>query len=223
MVITTQASVAIRCPACGRLELHSLSLFQLNKGQSLEIFCSCGAQVATFKMKKGQEVYLQVDCVLCDAKHLYQFHRKQVWGKKVLNLICADSKLDLGHLGPKEQVARLVKNHEAELLKLLQEIEDADYFRAPEVMLQAVSYLQDLAVDGAVYCSCGNPHIGMDLLPDRIELHCRDCDAVGVVYVENEQELAAIKSLKEVELTAGSLSIIEPPLFSPYPQGQTKK
>lgn len=201
MLLTTETVVALRCPMCGKFEQHKLSMFAFAGRQTVQISCSCGATKLSLGTKDLRKFWLQVPCVLCETKHMYFYTRKQLWGTGVQTIICSDSRIELGFVGAKDRVAQLVESYEQDISALLEEMDPDDYISNPEIMMEVLNTLHDIAEDGYLYCECGNVKIDVDIMPDRLELHCSECGAVGTVPADTDEDVLAIKNVDYIELT----------------------
>jgi len=209
MIIATNTVVAMRCPMCGKYGTHSLSLFAFSGKQTVQIACSCGANKISIGTKNRKSFWLQVPCVLCETKHLLNYPFKQLWSSEVLTLRCTDTELDLGYIGPEDQVLPLISGMEEDLDTMMDELGYDDYFHNPTVMMEALNCLHDIAEDGYLYCQCGNYQIEVDILPDRLELQCKDCGSISVVYAETEEDLNLVREMEVIELVKNGFKYLD--------------
>ncbi|MDT3700105.1 MAG: hypothetical protein RO469_11835 [Thermincola sp.] len=200
MIVATEFVVAMRCPSCGKLDFHLISRFAFAKEGTLKVTCSCGAPKLTIGTKNRQQYWLQMPCVLCETNHLAYYKAKQLWSNEVTFFYCNDTDVELGFFGPDEKVRALAENYEHNLESLVDELGYDDYFINPEVMFEVLNSLHDIAEEGFLYCECGSYQIEIDIFPERIELQCKDCKTVTVVYAETEEDLNRIKGIKKIEL-----------------------
>jgi len=73
-----------------------------------------------------------------------------------------------------------------------------DEFADPEVMLEILDYLHDIAATGGLYCECGSHNINIELFSDKLELSCNSCSAVKQIPASKRADLDAIKKLDEI-------------------------
>ncbi|MDD4169235.1 MAG: hypothetical protein PHD36_03085, partial [Desulfotomaculaceae bacterium] len=83
---------------------------------------------------------------------------------------------------------------------LLDELESYSYFHNPAIMYEVLDCMYDIANEGELYCQCGDFKIEVDIFPDRLELHCRNCDSINIVYAETEEDLSVIQQIDSIEL-----------------------
>ncbi|GAB6159056.1 hypothetical protein JCM39194_22560 [Desulfotomaculum varum] len=209
MLITTATTLAIRCPECGALEFHNLSRFALSGRGKLQISCSCGAFLLGVVSKSPGSYWLQIPCVFCETKHIREISGTRLWGRQPLHLTCPESGLELGYIGRAEEVKVLAESLDTGLEALMEELGYDDYFTNPAVMHQVMACLQEIADNGGLYCQCGNNHIEVDVYLDRLELHCKECDSINIVYAETEEDLQVIQQVDTIELTKHGFKFLD--------------
>jgi len=210
MLVATDIYLAMRCPECGKLEYKQLFRFQLNGNRNYNIECSCGATKLIISTRNNRDYWLQVPCVVCETKHLRKISGKLLWSKgEVQYLLCQETGLELGYLGPEEEVKDMSSGYEEELQALTSEFGEDDYFHNSEVMYEVLNCLHDIAETDALYCQCGNRNVEVDIFPDRLELHCQECDSVNIIYAENDEDLKVIKGVDSIELTRNGFECLD--------------
>jgi hypothetical protein len=200
MILLTETLFAMRCPSCGKLEFHPLSIFAFSGNRTVKLLCSCGNSKIIIGSKHYKKFWVQLPCVLCETKHLLYYDFKQIWSSKVTYMLCTDTNLELGFFGPPEQVREIAESQSNNIDNIIDELGYDDYFHNPEVMMEALNCLHDIAEDGMLYCGCGNYNIEVDIFPDRLELQCKECNSVSIVYAETEEDLKVIKGVDRIEL-----------------------
>lgn len=200
MLITTVTTLAIRCPECGALEFHNLSRFALSGRGKLQVNCSCGAFLLGIVNKPPRSYWLQLPCVFCETTHIREISGSRLWGKKTTTLTCPESGLEIGFIGSYKEVKGLAETLDTGLETLMDELGYDEYFNNPDVMHQVMHCLQEIADNGGLYCQCGNTRIEVDVFLDRLELHCKECDSINIVYAETEEDLTVIQQVESIEL-----------------------
>lgn len=210
MPVETEKVLAMRCPECGRLEFHRLQRFAIARGESLDVRCSCGAVKFVISTRNLSLYRLKVTCVYCDGYHLISLSGKQIWSsREVADLFCFDTGLELGHIGREEAVRKMVSGREKDLEALVNEFGRDDYFHNSMIMYEVLRCLQQIAEKGTLYCQCGNRQIGVDIFPDRLELHCSKCDSVNIIYAETDDDLQVIQQVEEIELAKNGFEFLD--------------
>lgn len=209
MLIATNAVLAMRCPECGKMEFHDLSRFAFSRGKNVEINCSCGASKMLVITKNRSIYWLHFACVICETKHVLEISGKSLWSGEVVRLACQDTGLDLGHIGPEAKVYDLSFSREHELEALVDEFMGDGYFHNSEIMYEVLNRLHEIAERGGLYCQCGNHKIEVDIFPDRLELHCNNCDSINIIYAETEEDLKVIQQVDTIELARHGFKFLD--------------
>lgn len=223
MLIATNAVLAMRCPECGKMEFHSFSRFAFSRGKAVSINCSCGATKLIVNTKNHASYWLQVPCVVCETKHLREISGKILWSGEVICLSCQDTDLELGHIGPESKVSEMTSSHEQELEALVDEFGCDGYFHNSEIMYEVLNCLHEIAEQGALYCQCGNHKIEVDIFPDRLELQCKNCDSINIIYAETEEDLNVIQQVDTIELARHGFKCLDSLSNSDKPKKDRRK
>jgi Zn finger protein HypA/HybF involved in hydrogenase expression len=198
MLITTDAVLAMRCPDCGRIDVHNFSRFAFPKGKAISISCSCGA--VKLEVVKNRSVYLfKLPCMVCETVHLHEISGKALWSGEVTRLSCRETNLVVGNIGPVSKIGEMMISHEQQLKTFFDDLGCGSYFHNARIMFEALNRLHDIVEAGELYCQCGNHKIEVDIFPDRLELHCKNCDSINIVYAETD-DLNVIRQVDSIEL-----------------------
>ncbi|WP_227762612.1 hypothetical protein [Zhaonella formicivorans] len=200
MCIPTTSVVAIRCPICGQLEFHALSLFEFAGSSSCKIQCTCGRPLLSIGTKDRKKFWLHVDCAMCETKHLFYFTRKQIWSDEVLEIDCEDTGLEIGYIGPKNKVRQCVQKQDRSLAEMAEELGFADYFDSPDIMYDVLDRLYQIAENGNLNCNCGNQNIEIEIFPDHLELRCDYCRSSARIMARTEEDLEYIMNSTAIQL-----------------------
>ncbi len=209
MIVATEAVLAMRCPSCGKLDFHTISRFAFAGISSYKITCTCGTPKLIIGTKNRKQYWIQVPCILCETNHLSYYKAHQLWSDEVIYFYCIDTKVELGFMGPDEKVRAVVNNYDHNLESLVNDLGYDDYFFNPEIMFEVLNCLHDIAEEGFLYCECGSYQIEINIFPDRVELQCKDCKTVSVVYAENEEDLNEVKGVKKIELVQNGFKSLD--------------
>lgn len=223
MVVSTETLLAMRCPECGKLEFHNISRFGFRNAKNKEISCACGALKLTISTKNRKDYWLQIPCVVCEAKHLRSLPGKQLWSGEVVYLYCQETGLELGYIGPEDRVKELAPSFDEDIETLAGEPGGDEYFHNSEVMYEVLNRLHDIAESSALYCQCGNQRIEVDIFPDRLELHCKDCDSVNIIYAETDDDLRVIQQVETIELTRSGFGCLDSLVNTSKPKKTRRK
>lgn len=208
MLVATTTAIAMRCPGCGKIQYHALSLFSFSIQKSFRFTCDCGAPLLLVSTKDRKIFYLQFDCLMCDEKHFVKHRLKEIWSSRVTSLVCEETGLDVGFIGPREQVKKCIASQERSLREIAEDLGFADYFTDPEVMYEILDCLHKIAEDGKLSCQCKNLQIEVEIFSDRVELRCSNCGAIGVIGAESREEIETLKNVWEIRLKTGKVQMI---------------
>jgi hypothetical protein len=201
MIINTGTILGLRCSKCGKLSFHVVSLFAFSGSGTIRLNCDCGAIAAIISTTNKKKFSLQVDCSMCETNHVYYYTLKEIWSPEILSLICMETGLEIGFIGPKAKVKEAWYNQEKAIIDLVEDAGFSDFFDNPDVMYQVLEYLNTISEKGQLECRCGNTNIDLEILPDRLELGCSDCGARGVIFAETKADLLALKQLNKIQLS----------------------
>ncbi len=208
MLIDTSRVVAVRCPQCGRLELHDCSLFELHSRKPTIIRCLCGYVLV--KIGRHRRLYrLHIGCIVCETQHEILVDAKNVIRNDALVLFCPESDIDLAIIGRGERVQELLAAEGDLLANIVVPGAIDSAFVDIEIMREVLGRLQTWANKGQLYCGCGNRQLELDLFSEKVEVVCSQCGGTLVIYAEREEDLAAMEGLQEVVLKQGAFTCID--------------
>ena len=89
-------------------------------------------------------------------------------------------------------------------LNLLDRFLFAEAMEDPQVLLEVLNMVHDLAAQGEISCACHQTQLAAEVLDGGVLLTCRSCGAKHLVPARNERDLAAAAQLREIELYSAS-------------------
>ncbi|MCQ2560286.1 MAG: hypothetical protein MJ157_06250 [Clostridia bacterium] len=191
MLVPTEVMLAVCCPWCGKLKLSHLSRFALKKGREQAYGCSCGCWEIKLFTPDYKRYCLNFSCPVCLEEHRFNFSRKAFWSGSLQEIFCPDSGVRLINLGAADLL------HES--LSVLKNFSDEkEYFFNREVMQKILKHLYNLLRQDKLYCQCGHTSVEVLIFPERVELQCKDCGSVAILYGENQDDWLAIKDVQEI-------------------------
>lgn len=200
MILATNATIAAQCSRCGQLEFQGLSFFAFAGQERVTLSCNCGAPLLTIASRDRRQFNISYQCAFCGETHYLRVNRKVIWGHEVLPLICPEMETSVGFIGPKQKVSQAYQEREKSIGDLAAELGYEEEFENPEVMLKILDHLHQLAKNGALGCNCGNRQLSFELLPDRIELYCEYCEALGIIHADNPENIRPIEGMTSLTL-----------------------
>lgn len=201
MIISTKNTISIRCFKCGKINFAALSRFCIKRGTDFRVACECGADLALISRNKDG-VYLQLKCAMCETQHQLKYQSAQLWKAKLIRLTCANTGLETGYIGNTREVKEAVLNSENTMREIADQFGSEGYFLNPEIMNQVLDLLQKGSEEGRVSCNCGSSDLEAEVYPDRVEINCIHCGAVGIVFAETVRDLQCASKMEEIELEA---------------------
>ena len=213
MILTTNTTIAIQCSQCGELEFHALSLFAFSRRGRKDLFCtSCGLRLASITSRNRRQFNVAYVCAYCGETHYLRLSRHAIWGKEALPLACPVVGASAGYIGPKQKVTQACHEREKSIGELAVDLGYEEEFENPEVMLRILDHLHHLTKQGDLGCACGNRQLSYELLPDRIELYCECCEAVGVIYADSADNVRQVEGINSMYLEENKTWRINSPL-----------
>jgi phage FluMu protein Com len=201
MLISTQRQIALRCPVCGQLEIHPLSLFNFSGSSNVVFHCSCGFVKLTMATRDHKTYSLQFTCMICDEIHILSIRHAQIWQSRLTPIACPASGQELGYIGDEEQLQALMLESSRNMESVLNDVGFDDFFTNPTIMVQVLSHLHQVAEEGHLYCQCGNKEIQVDVFPEKLELRCPRCNSLSIIYAENQEDLELVKNVRVIAMT----------------------
>ena len=208
MVIKLTTSITIRCSDCGKLNIDRINIFQLSGNRKFNVYCDCGSKKITLRKTKG---YLEVFyyCSVCDSEHRKVIPENKFWYLTTSKpLKCTRINLNLGYYGAHDLLAKMILQQKEELDSMANEL-GFENFSNPELILEVLDYLHDLASRGSLICKCGYQGIYLNIGSDRIQLSCNFCNYSVDIPVSSKEQLNNLKDLNELILADNLIPIEE--------------
>ena len=218
MIFEKSTTFAIRCSDCGYIDLEQINIFQLSGRQSHDIICECGNKKASIKRKNSKEILINYYCLVCDCEHQLTILGKSFWStKREYLLYCDKTDLNLGYFGDYKLIKEKISRQKKEMDALASELGFED-FSNPEIMLEILDYLHDLADKGNLGCDCGSFDININLSSDNLKLFCGCCANFVIIPASGRDHLRELKNFEELFLTGKSILIqdIKQNKFNPW-------
>ncbi len=201
MILSTQRSLALRCPLCGRLEFHRISLFEFSGHSQLKVRCKCGFNKLIINTKNLREFFLQLPCLICEEVHIIKLIRSDLWEKQALVLRCTETGQELGYIGTESNLENIIQQKKDDIESIVNNLGFDDYFSNPQVMFEVLNHLHQIAELNKLFCLCGNNQIEIDVFPEKLELRCPICQSLHIIYAETIEDLRIVKQADLIALT----------------------
>lgn len=215
MIVSAITTIGIQCSKCGELQFITLSVFYSPNFEK-ESYCSaCGATLLTLTRVDRVNYCIEYPCIYCGKIHTILTKRGQIWGKDLLQLVCDKKGLTIGYLGQKNQVensCQEIKKNFVQLVSQLVRDEDVEYeFENFFIVYAVMEKLGKMVERGQIGCRCGNSNLTVEILPDRIELVCKSCQATGVIDTDNKEILRIIDGIGPLFLEENTTWLLDNP------------
>ncbi|MGE4282134.1 MAG: hypothetical protein AB7G87_00275 [Clostridia bacterium] len=189
MILEWGSTIAYKCPVCGSIEFHNISLFDFSGKKEHTIECNCKRSFVKISIKKDGLCTLSVPCIACNVIHTYTVKFKELWLKRIMHFKCAKNKLELCYFGNDSAVRQAVDSYEMRMDKLMEDIGYDDNFANSAVMLRTIDKIHDVAERQNLFCQCGSQDIDLQILYDRVELMCNKCFTYEIIRACTNQDL----------------------------------
>ena len=200
MVINRFTTIAVRCLDCGPFTVEKINIFFLSGTDEYQVRCSCGHKKARISRSEGRKIEIYYYCPVCNREHRQLIPGTRFWSNAdEYPLVCRVTGLNLGYYGQHQLIKKRELEEKKEMESLVSEF-GSDDFSNPEVILEVLDYLHDLAAQGALRCECGSVDINISLCNDKLKLLCGDCTNFIIVPASSREELNDLKTLPELEL-----------------------
>lgn len=203
MVINTVSTLALYCSRCGKIEVHEISHFTLQRSIGRRFICSCGQIQAVASSAASHQYLFSIPCVICETTHLISID-KQLLGQEGMNkLYCPQENIELGFVGERKVVEQTITADLDEIDRLITDMENDDFVQNPQIMFEIINKVHDIAEKGRLYCHCGRSAIEADILPDCIELKCTYCGGRTIIPAQTEQDRTRCNDFEVIEIPRG--------------------
>ena len=200
MLINLSTTIALSCPACGRLEKETINIFELPADKLKQLRCSCGAEKAALRRNLDSGLEINYFCLHCNKAHKITVSAQEFWhSKRLIPLSCRETGLNPGFFGPPLLVKEEIENEKQDLELMAAEL-GFDDFKNPDIMLQALDIIHDIAAEGELSCECGSDDINIELFSDKIQIICNNCGAHLNIAAVDLNDLKNLRQLNQVQL-----------------------
>ncbi len=209
MVFSGEFCVAVRCESCSHWEIHSISLFELRKGEKNPIRCSCEDSEFYIETKDYKTFTMTVPCAGCGETHVFHYTIRDLFTKQGHVGKCSHTYGDILLVGNRTWIKQYIGKVHKEVLEIMKQLGFYNYFCNPEIMIRAINRIHAMAQGKKLYCDCGSTSIHMNLYYDRIELKCMHCSSINVIYTENGEDLKNLMRANPIVLHQNAFTCID--------------
>lgn len=192
MLIDMELTIAYKCFSCGTFDFTKVNLFKLFLNENIKSCCKCGNAILEIKKTNKNEFRLLVPCIGCGAKHQHLIHRESLLGNNVVIYTCPLTGIKNCFIGKDDLVRKFIDNFEKELNGIIDGLGYDSYFANPQVMLDTLNKIHDIAEDGNLHCECGCDEIIVSMFPRGIALKCIKCCREAFIPASTNNDLKEI-------------------------------
>ena len=206
MLIRPEWFLSLRCPCCQeRMLYRAVSRFELIKGKTVSIRCSCGAEPLHMRVG-GRHLYCDCYCPCCAEAHNYIYRLNNWNAEPPFMLGCDTMDIRLACIGKREDVREAMDEESALIMDYAEELRD--YFVKPAIIGRSLLCLNKLLAARACLCiDCGREDMDILILSDRLTLTCPHCGSSAHLYASRPQDLKMLNRISKISLHGGGMRI----------------
>ena len=159
------------CPACGKANFHTRSVFALTAAAA-RMECECGREALEVQTD-GTKFRLWVPCGLCGETHQAEVSNQALLEGRGVGLACPKTRQLCCYAGDRTEVEKAAR--ELELRAEKDRCEEPEAFTDNVIMYEVLSELKDIASRGGISCSCGCKDYSIAVHRGAVDLICKDC------------------------------------------------
>lgn len=202
VIVNAGWSVALYCQRCGKIHIHDISYFAA-KNHAVMLRCVCNHPQATLaRTASSKHFRLDILCVVCNSVHQEILSPKQLLKMKVEKIYCGKDHFELGYIGKRQKIEEILAFNQ-HAFETMNGEETGGQIEKQRILLDVLNKLHDIAEQDGVHCPCGSDAIAGDILGNSVILECRCCGGYFILPAKNEQDLAKVNKLDQIELVQG--------------------
>lgn len=194
MLIDTHKTISYKCSFCGSDHFININFFNLQSQGEQAYSCRCSNSSVVIRFEDARNMSLCAPCFGCGEVHRHYLPLRKLLKSELIKLDCPVTGIEQIFFGNEENVRSALDEQQEKMRELVDSLGYDSYFNNPEVMLQTVNRIHEIAAAGNMVCECGSHDIELCLLKDKAKLVCRKCGAHKYIPAANSGEL--INTLK---------------------------
>ena len=159
------------CPACGKANFHTRSVFALSAAAA-RMECECGKEALEVQTD-GTKFRLWVPCGVCGGQHQAECSADALLHGRGIGLSCPVKQELCCYVGQEQDVRRAMENLALRVEK--DKGADGEAFTDSVIMYEVLSELKDIAARGGISCTCGSTRYTVQVRRGAVDLVCADC------------------------------------------------
>ena len=209
----SSSTIALLCPRCGKLEVHSIFRFTFKEPEQ-HLSCSCGQILLSIVNSNKSQYLLKVNCIICQEEHFILINTNNLWNSFFSKIYCNHTNTELGMIGSEEEIENRLNIQNQTAIAFLEELSEhndntVDIFndiKNPSVMLEILNKINDLAMQDCVYCHCSSNEIEVNILSNAIEIICSECNSKKIIPASSNSDQTKIEKLSYLEINAPKIN-----------------
>ena len=199
MVIHTEVSAALYCPACGGISVLQLNQFIPVGASWKSVYCGCGQYIGSVRHIQENLWLLKHSCSFCNQKHYTLINSRFLRTLHQVNRIyCTNYYAELGYCGTSAVVAAYIGRQRCNYSRLLFEWGIKD---DPGIMLAGYNRITDMLAAGNITCSCSKQHIIIYFDSGAIVLQCENCGRRRRIVSHGGKDIFSLQKSRAIVLT----------------------
>ncbi len=197
MIIYGLKSLIVRCQFCGKIRVYEVNLFQVMKSSGVKYTCECGADNVYISRENNKDIRIGLNCFNCNDKHIYHIGLMDILRNN--NIHCYQGS-KICFIGDKEVAKQMLLGKQDLCI---------DYFSNFEVLGKALKQVYFLDKHNRINCNCGNSNVSIEIFSDRIELICKNCNSVNIIFAETDEDLSILLRKDKIELRERNITCLD--------------
>ncbi len=204
MIINAAVTLALFCAGCGKMHREEISYFSVGNCGARAVNCECGHYIGILNAAGEGRYMLYTACDLCGELHVMDISRRLFSRGRIVRLSLSCAATEIGLAGDREAVDEELSSRSSEMADYLKETLADGESRTPQVMLEIINRLDDLARMGSIGCGvCGGSNIGMAVEETHVLLYCRNCGSIHYFNAADEEDAQMVRHMRYIDLTDG--------------------
>lgn len=200
MIVDSERTIALTCPACQIIQEHTFSLFSISQ-QPFQLLCRCGFSQGHLRRQKGR---FELNMLGADGERVrIPFSRSEFISRPLVKVFSGSKERKLGFLGSPQAVQKAMLEESTSFTL------EVGNFSNPEIMREVLKLLQDLAERDKIRCECEHSSIGIDVYSDLVELVCSYCGSMVQIGASSRRHQERLSSVAEIVMEPCTSQFLE--------------
>ena len=184
---------------------RAISFFALAGGQTVTIYCSCGAEPLHLRLG-NKYLYADCYCCYCEERHNYIYQHKGSLADPPFVLGCEIFDIKLASVGGSAGILAAMDEESAMILDYADDLKDC--FVQPTIIGNSLLSLNRLIIGHSCQCAvCNQEDLDVLIQADRLTLLCPHCGASAFLKAARPADLLLLSKIKSIGLLESELRI----------------